>query len=687
MRILVFFSCLLFLSACVPADEADFSLRDLGGGNAEISKYEGSSASVTVPATLDGKRVVSVGAWAFFGDDTLREVTLPEGVTAIGEGAFAQCPSLERVAFPSSLKKISSRAFSGCCGLSQVALPASLESLGDEAFAHCDALKSVSGPDTLAELGAGAFPLSASALFPPSRFPALEVESFTLEDASGDLAIDADERCALRVALANRGEADAYGCRFRIAPARENAALSFPRSLGVVKIPAGKSVVVTLPIRAAHGLADGEAEFAFSLKEPRGLDSGEGRFVAQTRAFAPPALKIADSRVSVGEGSRLRKNFPFALQVYLQNIGKGAAEKVAVEIELPKGVMLLDGEERREFSVFRSGAAEPLEYSIIVPSRFRGNEIPVRVKISEKYGKYAESWTQTFTLNSAVDSAKTVFVAKPGNADPGIRLASFSSGVDKDIPRNPEDRSRNVFVAVVANEDYSDAGVERVPHAVNDGLVFAEYAKKTLGVPERNVHVTTDATGGKMRAAERWLAGAVRVYPDAEVVFYYAGHGVPVIRDGKITGKRLLPTDVPAADAEFSAVDVDAFLARLGELGAKQVTVFLDACFSGTLKKGDRLARAAVEAPEAHGNMVVFAAASGDQSAQPLDAERHGLFTYCLLKKLQDTKGDLTWRELGEHLERRVPQLAHENGLSVRQTPTMSVSGGFDLDRKIAEPK
>ena len=683
MRVFLFVSCFSFL--CVPAFGSDFSLRDLGGGNAEISKYEGSSASVTVPATLDGKRVVSVGAWAFFGNEFLREVALPEGLTAIGEGAFAQCPALERVAFPSSLKKISAHAFSGCVGLSQVALPASLESLGAEAFAHCDALKSVSGPDTLDELGAGAFPLSAPALFPQARFPALEIESFTLEDASGDLAIDADERCALRVALANRGEADAYGCRFRIVPARENSALAFPRSLGVVKIPAGKSVVFSLPIRAAHGLADGEAEFAFSLKEPRGLDSEERRFVAQTRAFAPPALKIADSRVSVEGGSRLRKNSPFALQVYLQNIGKGAAENVAVEIELPKGVFLLDGEERREFAAFRSGAAEPLEYSILVPSRFRGNEIPVRVKISEKYGEYAESWTQTFTLNSVVATGKTIFRPKPGNDAPKIRLASFSSGVDKDIPRNPEDRSRNVFVAVVANENYSD--VERVPHAVNDGLVFAEYAKKTLGVPERNVHVETDATSGKMRAAERWIEDAVRVYPEAEVIFYYAGHGVPVIRDGKITGKRLLPTDVLAADAEFSAVDVDAFLARLGELGAKQVTVFLDACFSGTLKKGDRLARAATGPVTAYGKMVVFSAASGDQSAQSLDDEKHGLFTYCLLKKLQDTKGDLTWRELGEHLERRVPQLAHENGLSVRQTPTMSVSGDFDLDRKITEPK
>ena len=274
------------------------------------------------------------------------------------------------------------------------------------------------------------------------------------------------------------------------------------------------------------------------------------------------------------------------------------------------------------------------------------------------------------------------------NAKEILALELFSDrskfGVDAYIPSGKRRRG-DVFVCVVANEDYSDVGVDKVPHAVNDGKVFAEYARKTLGVPARNVKVVTNATVGKMMAAEDWLAEAVRVYPDAEVVFYYAGHGVPVIENGKITRKCLLPTDISPGRAERSAVDVDAFLARLSRLGAKQVTVFLDACFSGTLEKGVRLARAAPDPVEACGKMVVFSAASGDQTAQALDSENHGLFTYCLLRKLQDTKGEVTWRELGEHLTRRVPQLAHENGLSVRQKPTMRVSGGFDLDRKLTE--
>ena len=36
------------------------------------------------------------------------------------------------------------------------------------------------------------------------------------------------------------------------------------------------------------------------------------------------------------------------------------------------------------------------------------------------------------------------------------------------------------------------------------------------------------------------------------------------------------------------------------------------------------------------GNMVVFTAAQGDETAYPYKEEEHGLFTYYLLKKLQE---------------------------------------------------
>ncbi len=52
---------------------------------------------------------------------------------------------------------------------------------------------------------------------------------------------------------------------------------------------------------------------------------------------------------------------------------------------------------------------------------------------------------------------------------------------------------------------------------------------------------------------------------------------------------------------------------------------------------------------------------------------KHGMFTYFLLKKLQETKGDVTLDELGRYITEQVKQHSiRENGKL--QTPAMQVA-------------
>jgi hypothetical protein len=46
------------------------------------------------------------------------------------------------------------------------------------------------------------------------------------------------------------------------------------------------------------------------------------------------------------------------------------------------------------------------------------------------------------------------------------------------------------------------------------------------------------------------------------------------------------------------------------------------------------------------GNMMVFSASSSDQTALPYREQKHGMFTYFLLKKLQESKGEVKYSEL-----------------------------------------
>ena len=49
--------------------------------------------------------VVSIGKEAFMNCDSLRTITIPEGVEEIGESAFHGCSKLEKVIIPESIKK------------------------------------------------------------------------------------------------------------------------------------------------------------------------------------------------------------------------------------------------------------------------------------------------------------------------------------------------------------------------------------------------------------------------------------------------------------------------------------------------------------------------------------------------------------------------------------------------------
>lgn len=78
--------------------------------------------------------------------------------------------------------------------------------------------------------------------------------------------------------------------------------------------------------------------------------------------------------------------------------------------------------------------------------------------------------------------------------------------------------SNHTFAVVISNEKYQ---MEKpVQYAENDGNTFAEYCKKTLGLPEKNVHFITNATLNNIKHEIKWLEDVIAVYHgDAKVIF------------------------------------------------------------------------------------------------------------------------------------------------------------------------
>ncbi len=249
------------------------------------------------------------------------------------------------------------------------------------------------------------------------------------------------------------------------------------------------------------------------------------------------------------------------------------------------------------------------------------------------------------------------------------------SDVDVDIPVANK-KNENLFAVIFANENYRRES--KVSFAHNDGTAFKNYCIKTLGCPESNVHFVKDATLNDFIAETDWVKQIADAYDgEAQILLYYAGHGVP---DEASKSAYLLPTDGMASNIR-SGYKLDDLYATLGNLPAKSVTVFLDACFSGAQRSGGPMEskkdsrapiiKAKTSVPQ--GKMVVLSAATGDETAYPYKEHQHGMFTYFLLKKLKESNGEASYGELADYINKNVTR----NSIRINnksQTPTATAS-------------
>ena len=256
------------------------------------------------------------------------------------------------------------------------------------------------------------------------------------------------------------------------------------------------------------------------------------------------------------------------------------------------------------------------------------------------------------------------------------RQPALISDVDINIPMS-KSKSDKTFAVIIANENYRSES--QVMFANNDGEIFKRYCLQTLGIPENNVRYVPDATLNDIRKEINWMSKVAEAYEgEANIIFYYAGHGIP---DENSKSAYLLPVDGYGTDIE-SGYKIDDLYKRLGSMPVKNVFIFLDACFSGAQRSGNMLASSrgvAIKPKESApvGNMVVFSAAQGSETAYPFSEQAHGLFTYFLLKKLQETAGNVTLGELGNYIVKNVKQQAIiVNNKS--QTPTVTHSTAME---------
>ena len=116
--------------------------------------YYTSSGALTITGSGDMYDFTSGNHW---GGNTIKSVSLPDGLTHIGDSAFAECRDLTSITIPDTVISIGDGAFFECTSMASVSIGNHVTSIGDSAFLGCKPLITITIPDSVISIGSNVF--------------------------------------------------------------------------------------------------------------------------------------------------------------------------------------------------------------------------------------------------------------------------------------------------------------------------------------------------------------------------------------------------------------------------------------------------------------------------------------------------------------------------------------------------
>ncbi len=264
-----------------------------------------------------------------------------------------------------------------------------------------------------------------------------------------------------------------------------------------------------------------------------------------------------------------------------------------------------------------------------------------------------------------------------------VKIKKENLIVEKLEPLNPSliksKINENKLALIIGIENYSD--IVKASYANNDARYFKEYATNVLGIKNNNIKLLVDQEATYIeinKVLKKWLKSKI-ISGKTELIIYYAGHGL-ASKDGKELF--LLPHDGDADLLSISSISRSKLFKEISDLNPKTVTVFLDACYSGSSRDNEILLASArpvkIVAEEQDGipkNFTIFGASKLNQISSGLKNQDHGIFSYFLMKGLEgkaDANKDkkITNSELLAYMDKNVSQKAAEWGRE--QNPSLA---------------
>lgn len=663
-KILVTILCLMCFVVMHSQVIGGITYKAVSDNGFEVVSTGKSEHQIVIPDTICmGDKVYSVvriGDRAFYDNKNLQSIRIPQTVEKIGESAFAYCSNLKEVVLGEGLKEIGDMAFASCFSLRAFTFPESLQSIHARAFLNCRELRKVEIPESVNVIEESTFSQCLNLT---------EVKLSNLTSRIGNEAFSGCKSMKCIVMPDNRpliGENVFSGC-VNVEDVKGHL-LVIPEYVVKDKLFPHARVFMekVSKISTSFSFYAGRRTIA-AIDEWRKKKDSETKAQWEKRVHDEHELKAELDAVT----ERLKQEYikDNAPDLFLPTlVGEYVVEESGYRVttkDFGDILVKVPAGEADNFKKKYDKLVITPKYGII-GDQFGLSECTFALgkKIYKGTGTVEEDDSQDITANQLIAG---LFRGLDSNEDVPV-----DREVDENIPQNSTNNN-STFAFIIGNENYQEA--VNVQFAGDDARTFEKYCKKTLGLPDENVRCYIDATYATILRVVSDVKQIAKVRDgNINVIFYYAGHGFP---DDAEKQAYLLPVDAKSSQLDV-CYSLDRLYNELQQTNANMVTVFLDACFTGSLRGEGMIAeeRGVAIKPrdnEPKGNLVIFSAATGNQTAHPYKEKGHGLFTYFLLKKLQESRGNETLGGLIEYISKNVEDVSSIK-LNKTQTPTAQAS-------------
>ena len=412
--------------------------------------------TVSIPDSVEGRPVVSIGAKAFKDFRNLEKIHLPGTLKEIGYDCFTGCQNLSVIDFSEGLEVIGDYAFVNCKALQNLVFPDSLREMGIWAFAYCTGLRFISvGPD-LKHVGKECFTVT---------FYREDGRQFYVGDIGGHIfeydeelrgMKAAAERCAGEAKLPVLGNADSYDAKnplfSKFKPVMKTG-ITFDDIAGLEKVKEAVRDQIILPFKRAD------------LYERFGLKSGGGILL-----YGPPGTgktMLAQAIATEVEGAFFSVKGSDLISKYVGESEQNVKKLFAAARSLPVSVIFFD------------------EFEVI--GRARGNDLqPWADKMLSELLAQMQGFEKTQNSLLVLAATNMPWVLDSALMRPG----RFNRKVYVSLPDEP------------AREQIVRNGLKGLP--VADDIDYAEIVRITEGFNAADV--TEFADRMKLSAVKRSMA-------------------------------------------------------------------------------------------------------------------------------------------------------------------------------------